>query len=154
MTSTTTVDDLHERLRGHLIDPDDERYEDARALHHGMIDKRPRMIAGCANVADVISAVDYGREHDWRIAVRGGGHNGAGLGSCDDGLVIDLSPMNGVRVDPEKRTVQAEGGCTHGDVDHATDACGLACRPGSSPRPGSAGSRSAAATDISPASEA
>lgn len=86
MTSTTTVDDLHERLRGHLIDPDDERYEDAPALHHGMIDKRPRMIAGCANVADVIiSAVDYGREHDWRIAVRGGGHNGPGSAAATTG---------------------------------------------------------------------
>jgi FAD/FMN-containing dehydrogenase len=130
MTTTTTVDDLHNQLRGDLMGPTDERYEDARKLYNGMIDKRPRLIARCANVADVISAVEHAREHGLLIAVRGGGHNGAGLGSCDDGLVIDLSPMTGVRVDPERRTVQAEAGCTQGDVDHATHAFGLAVPAG------------------------
>jgi FAD/FMN-containing dehydrogenase len=130
MTSATTADRLLASLRGDVIDPADDRYEDARKLYNGMIDKRPRLIARCVNVADVISAVDHAREHDLRIAVRGGGHNGAGLGSCDDGLVIDLSPMRGVRVDPDQRTVDAEAGCTQGDVDHATHAFGLAVPAG------------------------
>jgi FAD/FMN-containing dehydrogenase len=91
-----------------------------------MIDKRPRLIVRCANVADVIAAVNFGREHDLDTAVRGGGHNGPGLALVDDGLVIDLSAMKGLRVDPEARTVRVEPGCTWGDVDHATHAFGLA----------------------------
>ncbi|MFW6090235.1 MAG: FAD-binding oxidoreductase [Actinomycetota bacterium] len=130
MTSTMVRDELDEQLRGDLIGPADDRYEEARKLYNGMIDKRPRMIARCVNVADVVSAVNYGREHGLPIAVRGGGHNGAGLGSCDDGLVIDLSPMRGVRVDPAQRTVRVEPGCTQGDVDHATHAFGLAVPAG------------------------
>jgi hypothetical protein len=122
--------ELRDRLRGDLIDLADDRYEAARALYNGMIDKRPRAIARCADVADVIEAVDSGRAHGLGIAVRGGGHNGAGLGSCDDGLVIDLSPMRGVRVDPDQRTVRAEAGCTQGDVDHAAHAFGLAVPAG------------------------
>ncbi len=73
----------------------------ARQLYNGMIDKRPGLIARCVDTADVIAAVNFAREHDLLLAVRGGGHNGAGLGSCDGGLVIDLSPMKGIRVDPE-----------------------------------------------------
>jgi FAD/FMN-containing dehydrogenase len=129
-TGTTTTEDLHELLRGDLIDPADERYDEARRLYNGMIDKRPRMIARCADVADVISAVDYAREHGLLVAVRGGGHNGAGLGSCDGGLVIDLSAMRGVRVEPGRRIVHADGGCTQGDLDHATHAFGLAVPAG------------------------
>jgi FAD/FMN-containing dehydrogenase len=91
-----------------------------------MIDKRPRLIARCVDVADVIAAVNFAREEGLLLAIRGGGHNGPGLGSCDDGLVIDLSMMKGVRVDPENRTVRVEGGCTSGDVDHATHVFGLA----------------------------
>lgn len=98
---TTTTPGLHELLRGDLIDPADGRYGEARTLYNGMIDKRPRMIARCADVADVISAVDHAREHDLLVAVRGGGHNAAGLGGCDDGLVIDLSGMRGARIDPD-----------------------------------------------------
>src|ERR671922_1816553 len=113
-------------LRGQLIQRGDPQYDDARALYNGMIDKRPLMIARCADVADVIAAVNFGREQGLPIAIRGGGHNGPGLGSVDDGLVIDLSPMRSVRVDPASRTVRVGPGCTSGDVDHATHAFGLA----------------------------
>src|SRR5688500_19746005 len=89
-----------------------------------MIDKRPRMIARCSDVADVISCVDFARENDVLLAVRGGGHNGGGLGVADDGLVIDLSGMRGVRVDPEAQTVRVEGGATWGEVGHAAHAFG------------------------------
>jgi hypothetical protein len=95
-------------------------------MYNGMIDKRPRMIARCANVADVITSVNFAREQGLLLAIRGGGHNGPGLGSCNDGLVIDLSAMKSVHVDPKQRTVRVEPGCTSGDVDHATHAFGLA----------------------------
>ncbi|MPY97733.1 MAG: FAD-binding protein [Actinophytocola sp.] len=117
-------------MRGELIDRAHDDYDRARQLYNGMVDKRPYLIARCANAADVISAVDYGRENDLLIAVRGGGHNGPGLGSCDGGLLIDLSAMNGVRVDPARRTVRAESGCTQGDVDHACHPFGLAVPAG------------------------
>jgi FAD/FMN-containing dehydrogenase len=107
---------FRESLRGELIQPDDERYDSARKLYNGMIERRPRAIARCVDVSDVLTAVHFAREHDLLLAVRGGGHNGGGLGSCDDGLVIDLSRMKGVRVEPERRTVRVEGGCTWGDV--------------------------------------
>ena len=113
-------------LRGTLIGRDHPDYDEARKLYNGMIDKRPLLIARCADVADVIAAVNFGRDNDLLIAIRGGGHNGPGLGSVDDGLVIDLSTMKGVRVDPENRTVRVGPGCTTGDVDHATHAFGLA----------------------------
>jgi len=130
MLNTTTIDKLKAGLRGELIQRSDPRYEEARKLYNAMIDKRPLLIARCADVADVIAAVRFAREHGLLTAVRGGGHNGPGLGSCNDGLVIDLSPMKGVRVDPENRTVRAEAGCTQGDVDHATHAFGLAVPAG------------------------
>ena len=113
-------------LRGGLIQRGDPAYDEARKLYNAMIDKRPLMIARCADVADVIAAVNFGRDHELRIAIRGGGHNGPGLGSVDDGLVIDLSPMKGVRVDPVAKTVRVGAGCVTGDVDHATHAFGLA----------------------------
>src|SRR5688572_24239290 len=91
-----------------------------------MIDKRPALIARCANVADVIACVNFARTEGLLLAIRGGGHNGPGLGSCDDGLVIDLSMMKSVRVDAADRTVRVDPGCTSGDVDHATHAFGLA----------------------------
>ena len=125
-----TISALATTLRGRLIRPGDPDYDQARALYNGMIDKRPGLIARCANVADVISAVNFGRENDLLVAIRGGGHNGPGLGSCDDGLVIDLSAMIGVRVDPAARTVRVEAGCTQGDVDHATHSFGLAVPAG------------------------
>jgi FAD/FMN-containing dehydrogenase len=117
-------------FRGDLLGPDDPGYEDARKLYNGMIDRRPAVIARCADVADVIAAVNHARESGLGVAIRGGGHNGAGLGSCDDGLVIDLATMRGTRIDPAARTVQAQGGCRWGDVDHATHAFGLATPSG------------------------
>jgi hypothetical protein len=122
--------DLQDRLRGEVIDITDDRYDEARQLYNGMIDKRPLAIARCTDVADVITAVDYGRSAGLPIAIRGGGHNGPGLGSCDDGLVIDLSAMTGVHVDPADATVRAEPGCTQGGVDHAAHAFGLAVPAG------------------------
>ena len=117
---------LQGTLRGRVIQPGDADYDSARALYNGMIDKRPRLIARCADVADVITAVNYARQQGLLLAIRGGGHNGPGLGSCDDGLVIDLSAMKSVRVDPAARTVRVDAGCTSGDVDHATHPFGLA----------------------------
>jgi FAD/FMN-containing dehydrogenase len=113
-------------LRGQLISRNDAEYEEARKLYNGMIDRRPLLIARCVDVADVITAVNFGRDQRLLIAIRGGGHNGPGLGSCDDGLVIDLSPMKSVRIEPDVHTVRVEAGCTSGDVDHATHAFGLA----------------------------
>lgn len=130
MLNETTVEKFQASLRGELIQRSDPRYEEARKLYNGMIDKRPLLIARCADVADVISAVRFGRENDLLTAIRSGGHNGPGLGSCHDGLVIDLSLMKGVRVDPGKRTVQVGPGCTQGDMDHASHAFGLAVPAG------------------------
>src|SRR5580704_13807322 len=121
---------LRESLRGTLIQQGDADYDDARKLYNAMIDKRPLMIVRCADAADVIAAVNFGRDNDLRIAIRGGGHNGPGLASVDDGLVIDLSMIKGVRVDPAARTARVGAGCTQGDVDHATHAFGLAVPAG------------------------
>src|SRR5919205_3060977 len=120
------VSTLQQSLRGRVIAPDDADYDAARALYNGMIDKRPRLIARCVDAADVIATVNFGRDRGLLVAIRGGGHNGPGLGSCNDGLVIDLSAMKSVRVDPARRTVRVDAGCTSGDVDHATHAFGLA----------------------------
>ena len=109
-----------------LLRPGDAGYEEARLLWNGLIDKRPALIARCAGVADVIDSVNFARENDSLVAVRGGGHNVAGNAVCDGGLVIDLSPMKGIRVDSERRTVRAEGGATLGDIDRETQVFGLA----------------------------
>jgi len=113
-------------LRGDLIAPDDADYDAARVVWNGMIDRRPGLIARCSGVADVVAAVDFARTHGLCAAVRGGGHNVAGYAVCDGGLMIDLSLMNGVRVDPEARRAWVQGGATWGDVDHETTAFGLA----------------------------
>lgn len=126
MLNETAIEEFKANLRGALIQRGDERYDEVRALYNGMIDKRPLLIARCADVADVIAAVNFGRETGLLIAIRGGGHSGPGLGSCDDGLMIDLSMMKSVRVDPTVQTVRVDSGCTSGDVDHATHAFGLA----------------------------
>jgi FAD/FMN-containing dehydrogenase len=126
MFDESSIKEFDTALRGRLIDPDDPEYDDACTIYNAMIDKRPRLIARCANVADVIAALNFAREHGLDTAIRSGGHNGPGLGLVDDGLVIDLSPMKGIRVDPETRTARVESGCTWGDVDHATHTFGLA----------------------------
>src|SRR5262245_57708772 len=117
-------------FRGPVIEPADPRYDEARALYNGMIDKRPRLIARCLDAADVTTAVQFGRESGLLIAIRGGGHNGPGFGSCDDGLVIDLSGMRGVHIDVTSRTVRVAPGHTQGEVDQATHAHGLAVPAG------------------------
>jgi FAD/FMN-containing dehydrogenase len=113
-------------FRGALIAPGDPDYDEARKVYNGMIDRYPALIARCADTADVIAAVNLARESGIPLAVRGGGHNAGGLGVADEALVIDLSGMRGVRVDPESGTVRAEGGAQLGDVDHAAHAFGLA----------------------------
>src|SRR5215475_3015316 len=126
----TAIQEFGARLRGALLRPGDADYEQARPVYNAMIDKHPALIARCVDVADVIAAVNFAREHKLTLAVRGGGHSGPGLGTCDDGLVIDLSGMKGIRVDPAARTVRVEGGCTWGEVDHATHPFGLAMPSG------------------------
>src|SRR3954466_1234746 len=115
---------------GRLIGPEDADYDEARQVYNAMIDKRPALIARCADSDDVVKAVGFARDHDLLLAIRGGGHNGAGLGSCDDGVVVDLSPMKDIEVDPDARTVRVGGGCTWGEVDAATNEQGLATPSG------------------------
>jgi len=124
------VQEFRSSLRGELLGKGDAGYEAARKVYNGMIDRRPALIARCVDVADVISSIHFARTQKLMLAVRGGGHNGPGLGVVDDGLVIDLSRMKGIRVDPAARTARVEGGCTWGDVDHATHAFGLATPSG------------------------
>ena len=133
MTATivsSAVDQMRDGFRGQLIQPGDPDYDEARRVYNGMIDRRPAIIARCADAADVVAAVNFARDQGLLLAVRGGGHHGAGLGVCDDGLVVDLSLMRGVRVDPAARTALVLGGSTLGDVDHATHAFGLATPSG------------------------
>ncbi|HEX8984977.1 MAG TPA: FAD-binding protein, partial [Bryobacteraceae bacterium] len=126
----TVFSELKPQLRGQFLQPGDEAYAAARKVHNGMIDKRPGAIARCADVADVIRCVNFARERRLLVAIRGGGHSGAGLGTCDGGLVIDLSALRGVRMEPETGNVRVEGGCTWGDVDHVTHAFGRAMPSG------------------------
>jgi len=128
--NSTVIDQFRSNLRGELIQPQDAGYDAARKVYNGMIDRRPRFIVRCSDVADILSAVKFARENSLKLAVRGGGHNGGGLGVCDDGLVIDLSRRRGIRINPKQRTVQVESGCTWGDVDHAAHAFGLAVPSG------------------------
>src|SRR5271169_5019631 len=130
MLNEATIAAFRVNLRGGLIESGDPTYDTARKVYNAMIDRRPRLIARCADVADVMTAVEFGREQKLLVAIRGGGHNAGGLGMCDDGLVIDLSLMNYVRVDPKKKTVLAGGGALWRDVDRATHAFGLAVPSG------------------------
>jgi FAD/FMN-containing dehydrogenase len=133
------IEQLRARVRGAIIQPDDSQYDSARRVYNAMIDKRPALIVRCVDTADVIECVNYARTNDLLTAIRGGGHNGGGLGTCDDGLVIDLSRMKGIRVDPAERTVRVEGGCTGGEMDHATHAFGLTAPGGTVSTTGVAG---------------
>ncbi|WP_205703477.1 FAD-binding oxidoreductase [Hymenobacter radiodurans] len=130
MLTEELIAEPHLNVRGKLIRRQDADYEQARKVHNGMIDKYPDMIVQCVDVADVIAAVNFARENDVLVAVRSGGHSGGGFGMCDKGLVIDLSHMKGVHVDPVERTALVDAGCTLGDVDHATHAFGLALPSG------------------------
>ncbi|MBM7438132.1 FAD-binding oxidoreductase [Streptomyces sp. HB132] len=124
------LETMRTALRGPVIGPDDQEYGQARTVYNGMIDKKPAAVVKCRDTADVMAAVDFVREHGLDVAVLGGGHSGPGLGLSDGAVTLDLSPMNGVRVDPATQTAQADGGATLGDFDHATHAFGLATPAG------------------------
>jgi len=130
MIDAERIEALRVGIQGDVRAPDDEGYDEARAVYNAMIDRRPELVVGCRDTADVIAAVRFASERGLDVAVRGGGHNVTGFGTVDGGLVIDLSPMHGIRVDPEAGTARAEGGCTWGDFDHATHAYGLATTGG------------------------
>jgi FAD/FMN-containing dehydrogenase len=130
MMRETAIRRLAETLRGVLLRPGDDAYEVARSVWNASIDRRPALIARCTGTADVVAAVEFARDEELVVAVRGGGHNVAGNAVCDDGLVIDLSTMKGIRVDPLARTARAQGGLTWGDVDHETQTFGLATTGG------------------------
>ena len=118
------------QIRGEIILPTNKEYNETRKVYNGMINKHPGMFVMCVDVADVMSAVNFGRENNLLIAIRGGGHNGGGLGLCDDGLVIDLSGIKFIRVDTSNNTVRVGGGNLWGEVDHATHPFGLAVPAG------------------------
>ncbi len=126
-------------LRGGLLRPGDDHYETARRVWNGMIDRKPALIARCAGVADVITAVNFARTHHLLVSVRGGGHNVTGNAVCEGGLMIDLSPMKGMCVDPVRRTARAQAGLTWGEFDHETQAFGLAVTGGQISTTGIAG---------------
>jgi FAD/FMN-containing dehydrogenase len=125
-----TLEELRARVHGQTIAAGDDAYDTARKVYNGMIDRRPRVIVRCTDVADVMAALEFAREQGIDLSVRGGSHSVPGFGTNDDGVVIDLAQMNGVRVDPQTRTVRAEGGCTWGGFNHATYAFGLATTGG------------------------
>jgi FAD binding domain len=148
MTTTTgtdtvldeaTVQGFTSSVRGPLLRPGDAGYDAARKIYNGMIDRYPALIVRCAGVADVLAAVHFARDHDLLVAVRGGGHSAPGFSMCDGGLVVDLSAMRSVRVDPVRRTARAEGGATWADFDHETQAFGLASTGGIASTTGIAG---------------
>ena len=130
MSLQQVITEFRGQIRGDVIAPGDAGYDEARKVYNAMIDRKPALIAQCADVADVIAAVKMARANGLRVSIRAGGHNAAGLGVCDDGLVIDLAPIRYVRVDPGSRTVRVGGGCQWSDVDHATHAFGLAVPSG------------------------
>ena len=130
MLDVANVDAFAQQLHGSVTRPDDSDYDEVRTLYNAMIDKRPALIARCADRDDVVAAVKFGREQGLDIAIRCGGHNGPGLGSVNDGLVIDLSGLKTVTVDPDSRTAKVGGGCLVGDVDAATHEHGMAAPAG------------------------
>jgi len=124
------LDQLREQVGGDVVAPGDEAYDEARTVYNAMIDRRPAVVIRCANVSDVVAAVNYARENGLDLAVRGGGHSVPGFGTCEDGVVIDLSGIRNVTVDAKSRTARAEGGATWGDFNDATHAHGLATTGG------------------------
>lgn len=125
-----SVDSLREEVRGAVLVDGDVGYEEARLVYNGMIDKRPAVVIGAVDDADVIAGVRYAAENSFDLSIRGGGHSVPGFGTNDDGVVIDLGRMKGIRVEPEARTARTQGGTTWGDLDHATHAFGLAAPGG------------------------
>ncbi len=130
MATATNIQDLRVAMGGDVLEPGDPAYDDVRAVQNGMIDRRPAVIARCLGSADIATAVQFARAHDLEIAVRGGGHNVAGRSVCDDGLMIDLSLMRAVLVDPVRKTAIAQGGATWGDFNRETQLHGLATTGG------------------------
>jgi FAD/FMN-containing dehydrogenase len=124
------IDGLREQVRGEIVTAADPGYDDARTVYNAMIDRRPLLVARCSDTADVMACVRFAAEHGLDVAIRGGSHSVPGFGTCDEGVVIDLSGMRGVRVDPSAMTARAEGGATWGDFNHATHAFGLATTGG------------------------
>ena len=122
--------ELKTSFRGEIIMPEDNSYNESRKVYNAMIDKHPALIAKCFDTADIISAVNFARENDMLTAIRGGGHSGPGFGVCENGIVIDLSKMKGIRVDQTEKSVRVQGGCVWGEVDHATHAFGMATPSG------------------------
>jgi len=133
------MEQLQKTLRGRLVRPGDADYEQARRVWNGMIDKKPKAIVQCRETSDVVASVNFARDNDLRVAVRGGGHNVSGYATCDDGLVIDLGPMKGITVDPDRRISRAEGGLTWGEYDKETHRHGLASPGGAISTTGIAG---------------
>lgn len=125
-----TIAELRESVQGRVITPGDDVYDQARRVWNGAIDRRPALVVRCTGTADIVEAVRFARSEGLAIAVRGGGHNVAGFGTCDDGLVIDLSPMKGIWVDPTARTARAQGGVLWGELDRETQAFVLATTGG------------------------
>jgi FAD/FMN-containing dehydrogenase len=126
----TLTQRLREAVRGEIIEPGDPDYDEARTVYNAMHDKRPAIIVRAADAGDIRATVDFARDHELLLAVRGGSHSVPGYGTCDEGVVLDLGAMRGIRVDPERRTARAEGGCTWADFNHATHAFGLATTGG------------------------
>ena len=126
----TNITDLSARFSGMLLRPDQSGYDEVRRVHNGMIDRRPALIAGCVGNADIVDAVNFARTHGLELAVRGGGHNVAGRAVCDDGLMLDMSLMKGIHVDPVRRTARAQGGVTWREFNRETQAHGLATTGG------------------------
>lgn len=120
-----SIEELQASLQGEMLRPGDHGYDEARMVWNRMIDKHPSMIIRCSGVADVIDAVHFARTHDLLVAVRGGGHNVAGKAVCDEGMVIDLSKMKGIRVDPTQHTAQAQAGLLNAECDREAQAFGL-----------------------------
>lgn len=125
-----TLADLRDTVRGRVVAPGDEEYGEARRVWNGAIDRRPAVVVGCSGTTDVLNSICFARSEGLPIAVRGGGHNVGGYGTCDDGLVLDLSPMKGIRVDTAAGTARVEGGVLWGELDRETQAFGYAATGG------------------------
>jgi FAD/FMN-containing dehydrogenase len=126
----TTISELREQVRGPVVEPGEDDYEELRRVHNGVHDRRPSLIVRATSTADAVAAVNYARDAGLDLAVRGGGHSAPGFSTCDGGVVLDLAPMNNVYVDRVKKTARTGGGATWGDFNHATHAYGLATTGG------------------------